>query len=117
MDGSPVACSLCSSRQLTASIKVTKAREILVRLAIATQSKEMPRLHEARWFTLRHDFIDWFGSVIEPSTIVTNRSQLSIALGVTPCKTSSANNPCPEIRRDQADQWAEHREADCDGRN
>jgi hypothetical protein len=28
----------------------------------------------ARWFTLRHDFIDWFRSVIEPSTIVTRPS-------------------------------------------
>jgi hypothetical protein len=32
-------------------------------------------------------------------------------------KTSSANTPCPEIRRNEADQWAEHREANCDGRN
>ena len=31
MDGSPVGCSLRSSRRLTASINVTKAREILVR--------------------------------------------------------------------------------------
>src|SRR5437868_10367901 len=31
LDGSPVGCSLRSSRQLTAGIKVTKAREILVR--------------------------------------------------------------------------------------
>jgi len=38
-------------------------------------------------------------------------------LGRISVKTSSANNRCPEIRRDQADQWAEHREANCDGRN
>ena len=31
----------------------------------------MARMHGARWIALRHDFIDWFGSVIEPSTIVT----------------------------------------------
>jgi len=37
-------------------------------------------MHGARWFTLRHDFIDRFGDVIEPSTIVTNCCQLSIAL-------------------------------------
>ena len=47
--------------------------------AIATESKEMARMHGAKWFTLCHDFIDWFGSVMEPGTIVTNRSQLSIA--------------------------------------
>src|SRR5260370_16734726 len=41
----------------------------------------MTRMHGARWFTLRHDFIDWFLSVIEPRTIVTNHRQLSIALG------------------------------------
>ena len=41
----------------------------------------MARMHGARWITLRHDFIDWFGSGIEPGTIVTNRSQVSIALG------------------------------------
>jgi len=51
-----------------------------VAIAEADQSKEMARMHGARWFTARRDFIDWFGSVIEPSTIVTNRSQLSIAL-------------------------------------
>jgi len=85
--------------------------------AIATESKEIARMHGARWFTQRHDFIDWFGRVIQPGTIVTNRSQLSIALGRISVKTSSANNPRPEIRRDQADQWAEHREANCDGRN
>jgi hypothetical protein len=28
----------------------------------------MARMHGAGWFTLRHDFIDWFGSVIEPRT-------------------------------------------------
>jgi hypothetical protein len=43
------------------------------------ESKEMARIHGARWFTLHHDLIDWFGTVIEPSTIVTNRRQLSIA--------------------------------------
>ena len=41
----------------------------------------MTRMHSARWITLRHDFIDWFGSVIEPRTIVTNRRHLFIALG------------------------------------
>jgi hypothetical protein len=51
-----------------------------VAIAEVDQSKEMARMHGARWFTLRHDFVDWFGSVIEPSTIVTNRRQLSIAL-------------------------------------
>ena len=86
-------------------------------IAEADQSEEMATMHGARWFTLRHDFIDWFGSVIQPSTTVTNRSQLSIALGRISVKTSSANNPRPEIRRDQADQWAEHREANCDLRN
>ena len=50
-------------------------------IAEADESKEMARMHGARWFALRRDFIDWFGSVMEPSTIVTNRSQLSIALG------------------------------------
>jgi hypothetical protein len=44
-----------------------------VAIAEADQSKEMARMHGARWITLRHDFIDWFGSVIEPSAIVTNR--------------------------------------------
>ena len=29
----------------------------------------------------------------------------------------SANNPRPEIRRDQANQWAEHCESNCDARN
>src|SRR5260370_18468170 len=41
----------------------------------------MTRMHGARWFTLRHDFIDWFLRVIEPTTIVTIHRQLSIALG------------------------------------
>ena len=41
----------------------------------------MARMHSARWFTLRRAFIDWFGSGIEPGTIVTNRRQLSIPLG------------------------------------
>src|SRR6266478_6004530 len=36
-----------------------------------------------------------------------------------PCDNEqlSANNPRPEIRRDQANQWAEHCEANCDVRN
>ena len=51
-----------------------------VAIAEADQSKEMARIHGPRWITLRHDFIDWFGGVIEPSTIVTNCCQLSIAL-------------------------------------
>jgi hypothetical protein len=51
-----------------------------VAIAEADQSKETARMHGPRWFTLRHDFIDWFGAVIEPSPIVTNRRQLSIAL-------------------------------------
>jgi hypothetical protein len=29
----------------------------------------------------------------------------------------SANNPRPEIRRDQANQWADHCESNCDARN
>jgi hypothetical protein len=29
----------------------------------------------------------------------------------------SVNNPRPEIRRDQANQWAEHCESNCDARN
>ena len=49
-------------------------------IAEADQSKEMVRMHGMKWFTLCHDFVDRFGSVIEPSTIVTNRCQLSIAL-------------------------------------
>ena len=46
----------------------------------------MARLHGARCFTLRHDFIDRFGSGIEPGTIVTTRRQLSIALGLISVK-------------------------------
>jgi len=38
-------------------------------------------------------------------------------LGRISVKTPSANNPCPEIRRNEADQWAEHREANRDVRN
>ena len=45
------------------------------------QSKEMARIHGPRWFTLRHDFIDRFGSVIKPSTIVTNRRFRAFADG------------------------------------
>ena len=40
----------------------------------------MARMHGARWITLRRDFIDWFGVVMESSTIVTNCCQLSIAV-------------------------------------
>jgi len=50
-----------------------------VAIAEVDQSKEMAKIHGPRWFTLRHDFIDWFASVMEPGTIVTNRRQLSIA--------------------------------------
>jgi hypothetical protein len=50
-----------------------------VAIAEADQSKEMARMHGAGWFTLRHDFIHWLGSVMEPGTIVTNHRQLSIA--------------------------------------
>jgi len=49
-------------------------------VAIAEVDQSKTRMHGARWFTLRHDVSDWFGSVIEPSTIVTNCCQLSIAL-------------------------------------
>ena len=53
---------------------------VSVAIAEADQSEETARMHGPRWFTLRHDLIDWFGSVIEPSPIVTNCCQLSIAL-------------------------------------
>jgi hypothetical protein len=65
-----------------------------VAIAEVDQSKETARMHGVRWFTLRRDFINCFGSVIEPSTIVTNRRQLSIALGVSP-RRSFSQQPMP----------------------
>ena len=40
----------------------------------------MARMYGTKWFTLRRDFIDWFGSGIEPGTIVTNCCRRSIGL-------------------------------------
>jgi hypothetical protein len=66
-----------------------------VAIAEVDQSKDMARMHEAIWFTLRHDFIDWFGSLIEPSTIVTNHCQLSIALGRISVQNPFNQQPMP----------------------
>src|SRR5437764_6501422 len=76
LDGPPVRCSLHSLRRLTASINVTKACEIL-----GGNCRSGPEQNE----NARHQMVhiaprlhrDWFGDVIEPSTIVTNRCQLS----------------------------------------
>src|SRR6185312_11632899 len=59
---SDAACVASSGSPLASMCR--KPAKFSVAIAEADQSKEMARMHGDRRFALRHDFIDWLGSVI-----------------------------------------------------